>query len=199
METYTVFTFKKNKKASKEILNTIKDWLIDKKIINPIPEENSKFNIYYGDLGFKEATDYDWFGEIEFIDKQCELQHVLGWDLGIDFMLPEKIVCPSCKTNLIEGIDPATFYGESNKKQDDEALLFLEAIKNGIKSFNAGTEPLIACFLCNKKHLISNYDYNLDMVFTNCAIVFWNWPELKLSFQEALKQKLGSQTIMLKN
>ncbi|WP_405384856.1 hypothetical protein [Maribacter sp. LLG6340-A2] len=196
METYTVFTFKKNKKDPEEVLDPIKNWFIDTKIINPEPEENSKFEIYNAGSGFKEVTDDDLYGEIEFINKPCELQHVLGWDLGLDFILPKKIICPSCKENVIEGVDPVSFYGTSNKEQNKEALKFLESIKEGIKSFNSGVEPLVQCHLCQKDHSISDYDYNLDLIFTNCAIIFWNWSELKASFQETLKSKLGSQAII---
>ena len=199
MEIYTAFSIQKDKSQSKVILDEIKKWFISKKIMTSNPEENSKFEIYHADSGFKEVTDSDWYGEIEFISEPCELKHVLGWDLGLDFILPQKITCPTCKTNLIEGVDSATFYGESNKKQDNDALLFLDSIKKGIKSYNFGIELLINCPSCNMEHSITSYDYNLDLVFTNCAIIFWNWPELKPSFLEMLMMKLGSQTIMINN
>ena len=199
METYTAFAIQKDMKRSKELIDEVKNWFIAKKIMNPEPEENSKFEIYYGGSGFKETTDDDWYGEVEFVNEPCELKHVLGWDLGIDFILPQKIICPTCKKNLIEGIDLATFYGDSNKKQNDEALFFLDSIQKGVKSYNSGIELLINCPSCKIGHLITSYDYNLDLVFTNCAIIFWNWPELKPPFIEMLMMKLGNQTIMINN
>ena len=194
METYTVFTKKKVVDNASVISEDIKSWLIDRKIIQPAQKDG---NVHYADTNASSIVDEDWDGHIEFLTQREELIHVLGWDWGADFLLPEKAVCPQCNNNLIEGIDAATFYGEANKKQNPDELNFLQLLEDGIKAWNAGEEVSIRCHCCHREIMIENFNYNNGLIFTNLAIIFWNWPTLKEEFQIELRQRLGEDVLVL--
>ena len=189
METFTFFAKTKVIHSSVKLAEKIKKWFIDEKIIKPEPSEDNQ--LYYADTGYTKIVKDDWSGEVEFITQKQELRHVLGWDLGVDFLLPNKVICPECSTNLIKGIDPATFYGEGTKEQDPKEMRFLQELAEGISIWSSEKEVPLKCHTCAKENLIEDYDYDNSLIFTNFAIVFWNWPTLNEAFLKSLKERLG--------
>ncbi len=200
METSKTF-FKDSPIDSPQVfMENIKQWLIDQQIISSKeqPLEFEAPNTYYGDNGYKKIIAAgDFYGKVEFITKRKEIMHTLGWDWGVDFLLPEIVCCPICKQDLIKGIDPATFYGENNLKQDPNGIRILQELRKGIPLWESNEEVHLTCHNCGTQSLLEAYEYQQSLIFTNFAIIFWNWPELKSEFKHTLLNKLGKDTLFI--
>ncbi|MBQ4822367.1 hypothetical protein [Aquimarina sp. MMG016] len=194
MERYTVFTKTKVINNTLAVKENIIRWLSDNQIILLKPNEGE--SLHYAGSRYTDIVEEDWSGEVEFITQKRELRHVLNWDLGVDFFLPDRVVCPKCQKDLIKDIDPATFYGEDNKQQDPNEIKFISELAKGISAWNSGKEVSLNCHNCKRKTLIENYDYDNSLIFTNFAIIFWNWPELNDKFKNEFKQKLGEDILI---
>lgn len=199
METSSTFLKKTTMGDPQILMEKVKRWLIDQKIIlskaQPLAYEGP--NTYYGDKGFKDIVTEDFYGKVELITQRKEIMHTLGWDWGVDFLLPDVVVCPQCKKDVIEGIDPATFYGENTMEQDPNEITFLQRIQEGIPLWESGTDIYLKCHHCSVLSPIENYGYNNSLIFTNFAIIFWNWPELKSEFKSTLKDILGKDVLLI--
>ncbi|WP_298473977.1 hypothetical protein [uncultured Maribacter sp.] len=200
METSNTFIKNATIDSPQILMENIKQWLINQQIISskaqPLVFEAP--NTYYGDIGCKKIiVDQDFYGKVEFITQKIEIMHTVGWDWGVDFLLPDVVFCPQCKIDLIKGIDPATFYGESSLEQDPDGIKFLQELRDGIALWKSGKNINLQCHNCLTKSPIEKYDYNNSLIFTNFAIIFWNWPELKSEFKNALMVKLGKDALFL--
>ena len=200
METSNTFTKTQLIERPEVLMEDIKQWLVDQKIIQPEarPIAYEVPNTYYGDEeGYQQIVGEDYFGKVELVTQRTELMHRLGWDWGVDFLLPDQVVCPNCGKNTIAGIDPATFYGESDLPQDPNEMNILQALQSGMPSWEAESIVELKCHHCGTHSPIESFDYNNSLIFTNFAVIFWNCPELKSHFVEALKEKVGQDVLFI--
>lgn len=121
-----------------------------------ILSELNEFDKYECGDNYQSIVDEDWAGNVEFVEGRRELQHLLGWDYGVDFILPSKVICSRCKSNLIDGVDPATFYGESDKQQDKNGLMLLEAVEQGMMDWSSGNAVHIRRHNCQGESSIES-------------------------------------------
>ncbi|WP_298540530.1 hypothetical protein [uncultured Aquimarina sp.] len=199
METSKTFFKNTTIDNPKVLMEDIKQWLIHQEIISSKeqPLELEAPNTYYGGINYKNIIEEEGFyGKVEFVAKRTEIMHRVGWDWGVDFLLPDVVLCPQCKKDLIKGIDPATFYGENNLEQDPNGIRILQELRAGISLWESNEEVNITCYNCGVQNLIEEYDYNNSLIFTNFAIIFWNWPKLKPEFKNTLINKLGVDTTL---
>lgn len=182
------------------LVEDIKLWLIDQKIITStaLPTDFNLPNTYGVDIGYQSiVAEQNLWEEVEFITDPIEIMHYVGWDWGVDFLLPEMLVCPKCSIDIIKGVDPATFYGEDDLEQDPNGLIFLQKLNEGITVWSLDESEFLTCPYCNSTNAIETYEYDNSLVFTNFAIIFWNWPELKTEFKNTLLSKLDDNALFL--
>jgi hypothetical protein len=159
----------------------IKNWLVDKGIINETLEDCTLGTSGYRPGRYFQKVLTDDENNFDFVNlavngvafaEERTVFHSGG--NGID-----EVICPLCKNNIVE----------SN---------WADVADDWLK----GGDGLLTCSFCNRKAPLSSYFFGTERTypwaFSNFGITFWNWPpSFRTSFLDGIKNMIGTEVIVV--
>ena len=92
------------------------------------------------------------------------------FDTGVNGI--EEIICPNCQKDILEE-------------------------EWSLDNWNNEVSNNMTCQLCHSDAEINTFKFTPEWGFTNLGFTFWNWPAFKDEFIQELKQKIGTDIVLV--